>query len=532
MPALLRSKRFGWAVIFALVTAMALISYTSGTRYLDAMRSVEHTSSVEHAIDVTLSLLKDAETGHRGYMLTGDPQFLEPYETARRAVPPHLAELTTLTSADPLQIERIRALRRLIDEKYRFIDETIQLRRQGDLERALPLIRIGRGKEVMDRIRAECRLMSEREQALLAARKREAQGALGLAIVAVSSGLAVTILLALLSLLTVGRDVAELKRATEELAESEQHYRLLTEQSNDLVRLLSLNGAVTYVSPSVERILGYNVKEYLAQEPFALLHPEDVDGLRKLLAEIRGGEIEGGMTTYRLRHKSGEYRWFEVRWGVIKDEHGAPLELHTAGRDVTERREAERQLNLYADQLLDLSLRDELTGLYNRRGFFEVAAQARNQALRDARPAALVFVDLNGMKRINDELGHDFGDQALVDAAQVLKKALRAADVRGADVRGADVVGRLGGDELVAFALDFTEDSLDGLRRRLRELADAHVIEHARAFRLSFSVGAAFLDLASEQSLSDLVERADVAMYEQKKARRDAGGVSLPPPAK
>jgi diguanylate cyclase (GGDEF)-like protein/PAS domain S-box-containing protein len=522
MPALLRSKRFGWAVIFALVTAMALISYLSGTRYLAAMRSVEHTSSVERAIDAMLSLLKDAETAHRGYMLTGEPQFLQPYDMARREVPPHFAVLSALTAADPVQAARTRALRKMIDEKYQFIDETIQLRRRGDLDLALPMIRMGRGRAVMDRIRAECRLMSDHELAVLSARKREAERALGLAIVAVSCGLAVTILLALLSLLTVSRDLAELKQTAAELADSEQHYRLLTEQSSDLVRLLSLDGAVLYVSPSVERILGYTVEEYLAQPPLSLLDPDEVGAARRLLAEAKSGETEGGIATYRLRHKSGEFRWFEVRWGVIKGEDGAPRELHTAGRDVTERREAERQLNLYADQLLDLSLRDELTGLYNRRGFFEVAAQARNQALRDARPAALIFVDLNGMKRINDELGHDVGDLALVDAAQVLKKAFRAADV----------IGRLGGDELVAFALDFTEDSLDGLRRRLRDLADVRVTEHARPFRLSFSVGAALLEVGSGQSLTDLVERADVAMYEQKKARRAAGGVSLLPPAK
>lgn len=221
-----------------------------------------------------------------------------------------------------------------------------------------------------------------------------------------------------------------------------------------------------------------------------------------------------------MRHKDGEYRWFEVRWGVIRDAQGLPRELHTTARDVTERRAAEEQLNSYAKQLRSLAIRDELTGLYNRRGFIEVAGQTYAQALRDARPAALIFVDLNGMKRINDDLGHEHGDQALVDAADVLSSALREADV----------VGRLGGDEFVAFVLDFGTDHVDALRRRLRELSDLRVAESSRPFRLSMSVGAAFIDPSQPGSLEQLLERADAAMYEQKRARQAAGGVSIAPP--
>ena len=172
---------------------------------------------------------------------------------------------------------------------------------------------------------------------------------------------------------------------------------------------------------------------------------------------------------------------------MLRSTSGEPRELHTAARDVTERREAEQQLNSYAKQLRALSIRDELTGLYNRRGFHEVAAQAHSRAVRDLRPAALIFLDLNGMKRINDDLGHDVGDQALVDTADVLRSALREADV----------LARLGGDEFVVFALDFGPFDLDPLRSRLRELADARVATHARPFRLSMSVGAAFVEPAT-----------------------------------
>ncbi len=521
MPTLLKTKRLGWAVIFVIVTLMGLIAHLSGRRYLAAVQAVEHTLSVKSAISGTLSLLKDAETGQRGFILTGDEQFLEPYRDAREHIPPLLARLDTITRADAAQNGRLQALNKLIALKYTFIEETISSRREGDLPHALELVRGGMGKPLMDQIRASCRRMLDAEELTLAARKLEAQHAEQAAIVGVGVGSALTILLALFSLLTVNRDVGDLRRAAEELAKSEGHYRLLTEQSSDLVRLLNLSGATTYVSPSVERILGYTVEEYAALAPMSLMHPDELEIAHGMLRDVKDGKLSEGIATYRLRHKAGEFRWFEVRWAVLRGPSGAVRELHTTARDVSERRHAEEQLSRHAEQLRSLSLRDELTGLYNRRGFLEVAGHAHAQAVRDGRPAALLFADLNGMKSINDELGHDAGDDALVDAACVLKAALREADV----------IGRLGGDEFVAFVVDLAPSGLDQVRRRLRELADARVKERARPFRLSISSGGAFLLSGAHTSLGELLEQADDAMYEQKNSRRARGGVSLLPPA-
>jgi diguanylate cyclase (GGDEF)-like protein/PAS domain S-box-containing protein len=521
MSHLLNSKRFGWAILSVLLTVVALLSYVTGTRYLAAQQAIEHTLAVEAAIDGTLSLLKDAETGQRGYILADDTQFLEPLDTARREIPPLFAKLVAVTQGDAVQSERLKKLKQQIDDKLAFIDQTIEARREDGLTRALMLIRSGRGKQLMDNIRAECRLMRTDEQRRLAQRKSEARAAQQSAVWGISIGSLMTIALALLSLATVGKDVKELKQTAEELAQSEAYYRLLTEQSSDLVRLIGLDGKVSYVSPSVERLLGYTVEEFGKLPALSLLHPDELDIARDILKEVVSGVVSSGVSNYRLRNKAGEFRWFEVRWGVILNAEGKPREIHTAGRDVTERREAESKLSAYAEQLRSVSLRDELTGLYNRRGFLEIAAQAHSLALRDARHAALVFIDLNGMKRINDELGHDVGDDALVDAAHVLRAALREADV----------VARLGGDEFVVFALDFGAPNLDLLRVRLRKLLDERVAELDRPYRLSMSVGAAYSKAGAEQSVSQLLDEADAAMYEQKNARRAAGGVSMPPPA-
>jgi diguanylate cyclase (GGDEF)-like protein/PAS domain S-box-containing protein len=328
------------------------------------------------------------------------------------------------------------------------------------------------------------------------------------------------VLLALFSLLTVHRDVQALQQNAEEAAASEEHFRLLTENTSDLVRLLGLDGKVVYASPSVERLLGYKVAEFLTLPTKSLLHPDDLATAGSILTDVASGALTSGVSTYRLRNKAGEYRFFEVRWSVQEDQNGAPDTIHTTGRDVTERKHAEELLAAQAEKLRSLSLRDELTQLYNRRGFMEVTGQAQAQATRDGRPAALIFIDLNGMKRINDELGHESGDHARADAAAVLRKALGEADV----------IARLGGDEFAAFVLDFNAGDLARFRARVRELADRETAERDRPYRLSMSVGAAFTDAESKKTLAALLDAADAAMYEQKRARQAAGNVSAPPP--
>jgi diguanylate cyclase (GGDEF)-like protein/PAS domain S-box-containing protein len=521
MTDLLGAKRVVWGLMFVLMTSVALLSYFAGNRYVASERAVEEALAVQAAIDSTLSLLKDAETGQRGYLITGDVQFLTPHRYATEELPQHLAELRRVTREDPAQARRLRELEQLTWQKVAFMSESIRLRSEGDEVHAVERVRSGRGKELMDGIRHQCQEMSQHQQRLLKVRRQQATDARVVAAWGVGLGALLAILLSLFNLLRVHKDTQQLQRAAEVAAASAERFRLLTENTSDLVRLLDITGKVTYVSPSIERLLGFGVQEFLGLPAKSLMHPDDLAMAGAILRDISSGAVDKGMSTYRLRNKADEYRYFEVRWSVQKDLRGAPVSIHTTARDVTERLQAERQLALQAAQLRDLSLRDELTKLYNRRGFMEVAGQAHAQALRDKRMAALIFIDLNGMKRINDELGHEAGDDALLDTAKLIGKALRESDV----------TARLGGDEFVAFAVDFKVEDLDNLRTRIRALADEFVVLNNRPYRLSLSVGAAVSDPQAPKPLADLLELADASMYEQKRARQAAGNVSVKPPA-
>ncbi len=156
------------------------------------------------------------------------------------------------------------------------------------------------------------------------------------------------------------------------------------------------------------------------------------------------------------------------------------------------------------------SLTDELTGLHNRRGFTALAGQALALATRQAKSAQLCFIDMDGLKRINDELGHEAGDRALVELATVLKKTFRQSDV----------VARLGGDEFVVFAPEASEHTRPSITSRLDAQLAAHNAAGGREFKLAASVGLTTYDPSKPETLEALLARADALMYEHKRARK------------
>jgi diguanylate cyclase (GGDEF)-like protein len=170
-----------------------------------------------------------------------------------------------------------------------------------------------------------------------------------------------------------------------------------------------------------------------------------------------------------------------------------------------QRREREEHLRRSAENLL---LIDELTQLRNRRGFFELADEALKSADREQQTMAVFFMDLNGLKQINDTLGHMSGDDALRDTAEVLRRTFR----------GSDVVARIGGDEFVALAYLHNERDVETLCTRLREHLREFNASSGRAYSVDLSIGAAVIDESADENLEEFIARADEAMYQEKRA--------------
>lgn len=177
-----------------------------------------------------------------------------------------------------------------------------------------------------------------------------------------------------------------------------------------------------------------------------------------------------------------------------------------------ERHRAEESLKRSEESFRDLSLKDEATGLYNRRGFLELGRQAMRVSRRSGRQLALFFLDLDGLKATNDMFGHATGDQMIAEAADVLRRTFRDPDL----------IARVGGDEFVVLALDANEQGAASAEQRLNEtLATANALPH-RKYPLGLSVGCAIYDPESEETIEQLLERADRQMYLNKRDRRSS----------
>ncbi|MBV9949015.1 MAG: diguanylate cyclase [Myxococcales bacterium] len=230
--------------------------------------------------------------------------------------------------------------------------------------------------------------------------------------------------------------------------------------------------------------------------------PVDELPLRRALR----GETVRDIELFVRPDESTDGRWYDVHASPLLTPEGGVCGAVAVGRDMTEFRAARAELE-------QLAQTDPLTGLYNRGGFMQVARSALESAQQSGRRPAVFFIDLNGMKRINDSLGHPEGDRLLTDVASILRACFRASDV----------VGRLGGDEFVVLAPD-AGDHADALRTRIRAAVASFNAESDRAYRISVSIGLCSCDSAEPAALEDLVRQADRRMYEDKLARGTGRG--------
>ena len=164
------------------------------------------------------------------------------------------------------------------------------------------------------------------------------------------------------------------------------------------------------------------------------------------------------------------------------------------------------------ERLYDISLRDELTGLYNRRGFFTLSEHLLKTAIRQQKGLFMLYGDLDGLKGINDILGHQKGDWALINIANILKETFRDSDI----------IARLGGDEFVVMPIETTWDNIGIVLNRLQKAIESDNAKNKRDYELSFSIGTAYFDPSSPCTVDELLSQADKAMYEQKRSRRNA----------
>lgn len=301
----------------------------------------------------------------------------------------------------------------------------------------------------------------------------------------------------------LNRHLAAQERISKALEESQAHFRTAFDHAVSGMALVAPDGRWLRVNRSLCEILGYTEKELLATDFQSLTHRED---LGRDLAEVYrmlNDESLSCQLEKRYIHKLGHDVWAAASTSLVRDVEGHPLHFIFQVQDITERKRAEAAIQT-------LSLIDELTGLYNRRGFMAFAEQHLNSVHRSDKGLAIVYADLDGLKQINDSFGHQEGDRALVKTAELLKQTFRSSDV----------LGRLGGDEFTVLAAVDPDSGVRGLVSRLQQKFSDYNALKMLPYELSISLGVAELGNDETYSVEQLLGLADTAMYENKRSKK------------
>ena len=292
------------------------------------------------------------------------------------------------------------------------------------------------------------------------------------------------------------------------LAASEARLQLLLENAADVIAIVEARtGTITYISPAVQSVMGRPPSYYLGVDAIDLADPRDQPRLRAAVAaaddaaQVRAGAVD---TDIRVTHVSGETRWVEMRISGRVNAVGIKGWVVNF-REVSDRKRLE-------DELRHQARTDPLTGLLNRAAFSERLAAATASA-DPAAPPAVLFVDVDDFKGVNDSLGHAVGDDLLVAVAGLLT----------GDGRADDVVARLGGDEFAILLAEADDERLRDVAGRLLTSLRAPVVLGGTTLSVTASVGGALC--APGDTAETLLHRADTAMYEAKRTGKDSSSL-------
>ena len=295
-------------------------------------------------------------------------------------------------------------------------------------------------------------------------------------------------------------DITDRKRAETALRDSEARYRLMAENSTDLIARTTPDGIFVYASDAIRNLLGYEPAEVIGTPIRNIIHPGDRPALREIVPDAHGQTF-----SYRAQRKDGTVIWFESTSRALFDADGAMTEIISVSRDISERRRAEEQIEYQA-------YHDGLTGLPNRLLFRDRLTIALAHAKRQQAPLVLMFLDLDRFKIVNDTLGHSLGDALL----RVVAARLRAV------LREGDTIARMGGDEFTVLLADLKEarDAARIAQKLLETVAEPVRVEGHELY-VTTSIGIAVFPNDGDTA-ELLLKNADSAMYQAKDAGRNS----------
>ncbi len=293
----------------------------------------------------------------------------------------------------------------------------------------------------------------------------------------------------------------ELRKTEKSLRESEREFRLLIDNAPDAI-FIQADGCFTYLNQKAVQFFGAKSAEDLLGRPIIDRYHPDHRGILQERLRLLNEQRKPAPTM--------EQKYLKLDGSVIDVEASAvPITFENRdgslsfAHDITDRKRMEEEIR-------EMSFRDQMTELYNRRGFITLAGQQLKAANRTQKPMLLTFIDCDGLKWINDTFGHEEGDRALIDTAHLLRQTFRAADI----------VARLGGDEFAVLSIDAAEDrNSEELLKRLAQNIRTFNAAGARPYSLAMSWGTVVYDPHTPLSLDAMMSAADELMYAQKKEK-------------
>lgn len=293
---------------------------------------------------------------------------------------------------------------------------------------------------------------------------------------------------------------AAIRRSEEEIQKSEAKYRSLVESSEDSIYLIDRDYRYLFINKKHLARLGISEDSYSGRAYGEFHSPE----ITKRFIATANKVFETGEPVQHEHRSERDNEHFLLTLSPVKDPDGKTIAVTVASKKITELKRMEESLRA-------LSFTDDLTGLYNRRGFLTLADQHFKVARRLKNRVFMLYADLDDLKVINDTFGHRQGDVALIDVAAILKETYRESDI----------VARIGGDEFVVMPVGNKEDSVEIITSRLRASLERYNSRTSRGFTLSMSVGIAYYDPDNPCTVDELLAEGDRMMYRHKKTRRE-----------
>ncbi len=296
-----------------------------------------------------------------------------------------------------------------------------------------------------------------------------------------------------------GPHVKKSQVVSDELLKSEDKYRLAVESTDDSIFIVDRKYKYFFVNRKHESRLGLPGEKILGQ-PYGRFHsPEETRFFIEKVAEV----VRTRSSVQHVHRSQRDGRYFLRTLSPIAETDGKIAAVTVISKDISE-------LKMNEEKLLSLSNTDELTGLFNRRGFFALAGQQLKMSQRLKKGMSLLSADLDGLKKINDTFGHQVGDRALIETASILRGCFR-------DV---DIIARIGGDEFVILLIEPSHAKLDAYTARLQRKIEQRNRRYERNYTISISIGIAHFEPGSLCTIDDLIARADGLMYEQKRNKK------------